>query len=576
MRGGTHLILRGRVFHFRRAVPADMRPLMRRRELSCSLRTSDLVDAKHRALRLYLAADDLFQRVRASPMLTDDQLAHLVQDYYSSVIERENRTRLKGRLTPEDVRVATLGRLEKMVEDARLALARNDFAHAQAVGRLLLQKRGITTETTEERSRVGQAMLRAMIEVFSALSARYEGDFNYEPKDKLLRQELEKLDADAPQKSPRKSAGPLLSTVTATFPKQQIDIKVWERQTAAQARKSYELFVQIAGDRPVTNYTREDAGYFRETLQRLPALYAKSAKYRGMTVNEISSACTDDEPRIQQKTVKRHFSALSSLWEDLIAKGAVDANIFGGFRFKSNKKASEDRSMWADAELQPLFASPVWSGCLSAGRRSTPGSLIIKDAKYWVPLIGLYSGMRQEEICQLHLEDIEREEAITFFNLNDRPPRKLKNRNAVRRVPVHSKLIELGLMKRLKELSLKRETLLFPELKPGGADDRLGHDFSKWFTRYRKNIGIYRPGLDFHSLRHTATTLMHRAGVERTLIDELTGHSTAGETSRYTKGASLNQLQSAIETIRSDVVIAHLQKSTKIDTTENGVTTAQE
>lgn len=85
MRGRAHLILRGRVFHFRRAIPAAMRPLMRRRELSCGLHTSDPADAKHKALRLYLAADDLFLRVRTTPMLTDDQLSHLVQDYYSSV-----------------------------------------------------------------------------------------------------------------------------------------------------------------------------------------------------------------------------------------------------------------------------------------------------------------------------------------------------------------------------------------------------------------------------------------------------------------------------------------------------------
>ena len=88
---------------------------------------------------------------------------------------------------------------------------------------------------------------------------------------------------------------------------------------------------------------------------------------------------------------------------------------------------------------------------------------------------------------------------------------------------------------------------------------RLGHAFSKWFTRYRRDVGLYRPGLDFHSFRHTATTLMHQAGVERAVIDHVTGHATPGETSRYTKGSRLGQLMDAIERIELGFDVAALR-----------------
>ena len=100
---------------------------------------------------------------------------------------------------------------------------------------------------------------------------------------------------------------------------------------------------------------------------------------------------------------------------------------------------------------------------------------------------------------------------------------------------------------------------LFADLEPGGADDRLGTGFGKWFTRYRQQIGIYEVGLDFHSFRHTATTLMHQAGVERAIIDHVTGHATPGETTRYTKRSSLAQLAAAIERIDIGIDLSRLR-----------------
>ena len=64
--------------------------------------------------------------------------------------------------------------------------------------------------------------------------------------------------------------------------------------------------------------------------------------------------------------------------------------------------------MWIPDELRTLFFRPVWLGCKSDVRRTEPGSLILRDEPSWIPLIARFSGMRQEEICQLHVEDVGR------------------------------------------------------------------------------------------------------------------------------------------------------------------------
>ncbi len=142
-------------------------------------------------------------------------------------------------------------------------------------------------------------------------------------------------------------------------------------------------------------------------------------------------------PPITQRTAKRHFSRLC-LWAAAVARDEATSNIFTGFRFGGGRKASEQRDMWERAELSRLFATPVWAGCASPTRRTTSGGLIVRDEKFWLPLIAVFSGMRQEEICQLHVEDIRQDEGVWFIDINDRPPRKLKNATAVRRVPVHT------------------------------------------------------------------------------------------------------------------------------------------
>jgi integrase len=95
----------------------------------------------------------------------------------------------------------------------------------------------------------------------------------------------------------------------------------------------------------------------------------------------------------------------------------------------------------------------------------------------------------------------------------------------------------------IEQMRKAGERRVFPQLKPGGADGRLGHGFTKWFTRYRRETNVYRPKLDFHSFRHSATTFLQRAEVPVPIIDELVGHTGTGETARYTKGLGLAKLQ---------------------------------
>lgn len=164
------------------------------------------------------------------------------------------------------------------------------------------------------------------------MAARYAGDFTYEPKDPLLKLQIARLN-DPPQQTRGASvaetngsrhqhaagsksldtpthpaSGPVLSTAQLAFRDEQLATDAWDKQTAAQAGATYRLFVEVCGDRPLADYTRKDAGRFRELASRLPADYGKSALYRGQTVEailKIHSAQPADKrsATISQKTV---------------------------------------------------------------------------------------------------------------------------------------------------------------------------------------------------------------------------------------------------------------------------------
>ena len=553
-----------------------------------TLATSNLQEARLRACELYLLSERLFAAARMpDTMLSDDRLIRLAQDFYAYVLEQENRVRLTNGSIAEEVRQKRHAYYLEIAKNSRESLAQNRMDDAAIVTEAMLRKQGLKPAELDkvEIAQARQAILRAGVDLADAVAARYQGDFSHEPADALLttRTEQSRPTATSESRDPsnwdqktshaeadvemaaRPAAGPPLSQIFETFAENQVMSKAWERQTQSQSRASFRLFMDIAGDRPLAAYTRQDVGRFRETAQRLPSDYGKSAKYKGLKVSEML-AVHDAQPAgkreavISQKTIKRHFSALSALWENAISKGEVKDNIFKGFRFTGGKKATEQRDMWEPEELAQLFTSPLWTGCQSLVHRSTPGSLVIRDEKFWLPLIAVFSGMRQEEICQLHIEDIKLQDGIWYFDINNAPPRKLKNDTAVRRIPIHSQLIAIGLLNIVNTYKKSGEKRLFPDLKPGGADGRLGHSYTKWFTLYRRNIKLYRKGLDFHSFRHSATTFLHTADVQRTLIDQLTGHTTQGETTRYTKRTNLPQLKEAIEKLKIGVDLSYLHK----------------
>jgi len=112
--------------------------------------------------------------------------------------------------------------------------------------------------------------------------------------------------------------------------------------------------------------------------------------------------------------------------------------------------------------------------------------------------------------------------------------RTLKNGNAVRDIPIHPTLLNLGFDVFVKS----KQSVLFPELKQDQYKRR-GDRVTDWFAVFRKNLGINDSKKTFHSFRHTFINALKQqtgsgTGIELAHVEALAGHepSAASQTTK--------------------------------------------
>lgn len=544
---GAHLTRKRGIYYWRRRLPARLGS-----EVSLSLGTRGFRVAE------YLAAvlDGEFLRVVTT--VTDlPQLRSILRAYLAECLEADTQQRLAASpgkpvydwgASPDDDPVdIDLDAVADSLGDARRALAERDYRSvARTVGELV-ERHGIPDD---HRNALAQGILEVRVELFEEMKRRVLGQvpqvFSREPTPASF----PTLSASPTLASPLpEPPSPLFSAAVTHYVDFGVQKRGWRGQSKVQNEATYRLFVEVCGDRPISEYTRQHLGDLYDVLCGLPAMYAKDKRWRGLSLREIVEAAKDDpSPRLAMATLSRHFSALGGFFTYAKRHGLSEGdNPAHGFDFPRKGRANSRRDMWEGEPLRKLFRSPVWTGC-HPFFRSRPGPQIIEDANYWLPLLGLYHGNRLEEFAQLRREDIMREAGIWCFRIHGEAGRQIKNAQSERRVPLHPEIERRGFLAYVERTAPKPVDTVFPLLKPGGPDNKVGYYFTKWWSNYRKAIGLYKRGLDYHSFRHGVTTKLFAAGVTREIIDELTGHEAEGTSGRvYKKAMPIQLLRSAIE-----------------------------
>ena len=145
-------------------------------------------------------------------------------------------------------------------------------------------------------------------------------------------------------------------------------------------------------------------------------------------------------------TLEKHILPVKMFLKWLTAEGIIDKNP--GDVLKPPKRVvrpEDERKAFSTEDLQKLMA-----GLKEVG---DAGAFDGRPERYWITMLGLFQGMRHNEISQLTIGDVVQEQGIWVFKVTESEDddKTLKNLASHRTVPIHKTIIDLGFIDYFEE-----------------------------------------------------------------------------------------------------------------------------
>lgn len=299
--------------------------------------------------------------------------------------------------------------------------------------------------------------------------------------------------------------------------------------------------------------TRDRCHEFRDVVARLPPNFTKTkdAPPSDASLEEVA-AYADEKGlvRIAYATQELYLARMTTFFNWARKERITPDLDVSDIRPRGKPPEKHAlRSSFSAAQLNTIFSSPIFRGCKDDERGfRTPGPNVIKRSRYWLPLLGLCTGMRESEILKLSASNIKfSRQGTAFIDLSTELG---KNKFSRREVPIHSLLVRAGFLEFVEgKRTSKSGEFLFPEV-PVGADGTKTSVFSKRFATFLKGCGIKDLDTEtcFHMFRHTLKDALDRGQVPESISEAIQGWSRSMKMSRsYGDGREADTLKPWIE-----------------------------
>lgn len=546
-----------RNYYLRVAIPKDLQARLGKlgkpkKERWQSLNTTSPQEAKRSARPIMDQWEREFDALRLPKHLTEAELQDAVWRRYLELVTADEKFRqelptdadlneiwkhLESEFGPHDIdafRILEMIR-DKFEDDqreraARLVKIRTDTARGEteavaSIVRRVMDERRLDLEThSPEYRKLAQGVQRAELEALNRAVERDAGDWSGAPKDKLVQPPTvfahppgEKI-VELFDRFKRESAG-------------RVSVDTWD-----QNRKIVVLFDEFVGGKAhVSALNRKNLREWKTELFRWPVKAADTKLFRGLTFAQvIEKNVTIGKPAISEKTINKYLAALGGFSSWLLSNDFIETDVMAGMYLQLDRD-KKNRFPFEAAQLKAIFSSPLFNTCGGDKQEAVTGKVMIRDWRYWIPWIGLYTGARLGEIAQLMTADMRQLHGVWIFHVTREGStlKSTKTKGSQRVVPVHSELIKLGLIDYHAGIVARGEKQLFPEIKPDKRGFYSG-DPSTFFNDYFRDIGVkVDKKVNFHSFRHGIADAFRNAGYYDEQFNVLLGHTKATTTGKY-------------------------------------------
>ncbi|MEM6504035.1 MAG: site-specific integrase [Planctomycetota bacterium] len=513
-------------FYFRQRMPSGLRDITGKQEIVVSLRTRCPREAAERAVFIYATVQSWLEEVDVSDTITPKHAMAIAEHWRRRMLDADLDRRIEGQPLPHPGlppfrRDRTQDESARVMDQAR----RGDFEHAAGWVNEELTRQGVAIPSDSSGwRRAAYYLVRAQLQVMDDLQRRDDNSLGELP--------VHFGDAEAEQGS----AGHTLSQALAGWKSE----RTRPPNTLLEYSKQVQRFIELHGDLPVTAINKQQVREFKEAIQRLPK--ARRGDDAKRTLPELIAKYNDsDVPRVVPTSVKKAVGVIHTVLGWCVREGILDDNPAANVRVPDARRGRSSRQPFSRDDLRAIFErSRVYRSDLRPYRGSG-------EAAYWIPVLALYTGARLGELGQLRVADFETSGKSIVVSIRDDGQRSVKTKSSLRRIPVHWRLIDLGLIERVEWLRSIGRHDLFPLLPTSGKRTAR---FSKWINMYlRDACGIDDPNKVFHSFRHTFKDACREMELPEGVHNALLGHADGSVGGLYGSGYSNRVLNEWLQKI---------------------------
>ena len=449
-------------------------------------------------------------------MLTNEQIQQLVNEYVTEQLEQDLSSRAINSIglvyAPsndthfQNIASASKDLISSYISDYKQGLANSDTIEVESIGKELLSKINVPYDSTDSSHRVFMLqLLQGQIELFDTLYKRYSGDLSTKHKSNNLNTQI-----PTQQIAKVVTLKEAYKRFDSWYKKTDITEKHYNN-TINRLNKTILPFIGL--DRDVNTITLDDIDELKEFLESFPNL--NKLPYKHMNFKELLEL--DDIPTeelISKDTQSKYLKIVKQLFLFMLDDGIIRYNPCKRLIMPDDEHRK--REPFSSEDMQVLF-----------------NEFDKLDNKKYIYYCLAYTGMRPSELwkCKIRTED-----GMTYFDLTS-PDIELKTKQSRRKIPLHSKLIELGIQDKLPSLQaeFKQEYL------------------SIYFNKTIKKALADDNNKIMYSFRHTVATELKRADVNMDKVSELLGHSYESDSmtkSTYASAYTLEQLKEAIDCLK--------------------------